>query len=354
MEVHSRSEPRPEYLSFETALAARKLAEDVMLVKAGENVVLSADTGTDMRAVNAVAQAVFAARAHPVIVWYEDIGGSGKEPPAPVAGAIRQADVWIEFAVSYIMHSDAFRAAINAGARYINLTGMDVHMLVSTIGRVDLKAAIEFGATLQQLIQASDQVRIDTPGGTSLTAVNGGRPVLLRGKRAERPGETVMLAGQVSWNPVEESIEGTLVFDGAVWPPPELGLLRERIVCEVHEGRVTKISGSAEADIFVGWLRGFGDENMYRIAHVSPGFNPGVQHPTGRIVEDERVFGGVEIGIGAKGAWLGGTLWSAPAHTDGSMLNPSIYLDGVPIETKGRYVHPDLVRLAAEMGVPGY
>lgn len=96
------------------------------------------------------------------------------------------------------------------------------------------------------------------------------------------------------------------------------------------------------------------DPNMYRLAHWSLGFNPGVLQPTGRIVEDERVFGCVEIGIGTKGAWIGGEPWVAAAHTDGSMRNPSIYLDGDAIELEGRYVHPDLVRICHELGVAGY
>lgn len=41
---------------------------------------------------------------------------------------------------------------------------------------------------------------------------------------------------------------------------------------------------------------------MFRLAHYSIGFNPGVTKPTGRIVEDERLFGCIEMGIGSQGA----------------------------------------------------
>jgi leucyl aminopeptidase (aminopeptidase T) len=44
----------------------------------------------------------------------------------------------------------------------------------------------------------------------------------------------------------------------------------------------------------------------------------------------------------------------AAAHTDGSILNPSIYLDGVAIEKEGRYVHPELVEICRRLNVPGY
>jgi leucyl aminopeptidase (aminopeptidase T) len=354
MEVHSRVESRREYLALEAALGARKLIEEVMLVKPGENVVLTADTSTDARVVDATAEAAYAAGATPTVLWYETRPSSATEPPAPVAGAVAAADVWIEFALAYIMHSEAFRAAMANGARYANLTGMDVQMLVDTVARVDFAGTMELGNALVGLLQQADQVRITSPTGTDLWARNGGRPINLRGKPAEKPGETVMLSGQISWNPLEQTQQGLLVFDGAVWPPNELGLLRTPITMRVEEGVVTSIDGDADARIFHGWMHSHGDPNMFRVAHWSLGFNPGVTKPTGRIVEDERVFGCVEFGLGTKGGWIGGESWVAAAHTDGSVLNPSIYLDGEAIEVDGRYVHPDLAAICRRLGVAGY
>lgn len=67
-----------------------------------------------------------------------------------------------------------------------------------------------------------------------------------------------MLGGQVSWCPEEESIGGTLVFDGAVFPPEQLGILREPIRLELEGGVVTSIEGGAEADVFRAWMASFG------------------------------------------------------------------------------------------------
>ncbi|MGW5358791.1 hypothetical protein [Actinopolymorpha pittospori] len=347
-------EARPEYLHLEAALGARKLVEQIMLVKPGEDVVLTADTSTDARVVDATARAVAAAGASATVVWYDTRPTSAMEPPGPVAGAIARSDVWIEFAFAYVMHSEAFRAAMASGTRYANLTGMDVSMLVDTIARVDFEGVTELGRALCGLLEAADEVRVTTPAGTDLRARNGGRPINLRGKPAERPGETVMLAGQISWNPLEETQEGVLVFDGAAWPPAELGLLRSPVRMKVSEGVVSAIEGGSDATTFARWMESHGDPNMFRIAHWSLGFNPGVTRPTGRIVEDERVFGCVELGLGTKGAWIGGEPWVAAAHTDGSMLDPSIYLDGEAIELDGRYVHPTLVEICRRLAVPGY
>ncbi len=354
MEFSMGTEPTSRYLAFELGLAARKLVEEVMLVKKGEDVVITADTSSDWRVVEATAAAVMAAGASPTVVWYESRPSAVIEPPRPVAGAIRESDVWIEYAVSYILHTPAYKRALQAGTRYICLTGMDVDMMVRTVGQVDYPKMIELGKALGALIHGADEIRVTSPAGTDLVARMGGRPIRYSGKLADTPGEPIMLGGQISFCPLEDTIEGTLVFDGALWPPKELGLLKEPVRLTLKNGRVTRISGGREAAVLERWLKGFGDPNMYRLAHYSLGFNPGVQAPTGRIVEDERVFASIEMGLGSQGAQIGGETWDAAGHTDGVVLNPSIILDGEPIEENGVYIHPQLVKLCKEMGVPGY
>lgn len=355
MEVVSRIESRPEYLNFEAQRGARTLIEEIMLVKPGENVVITADTASDQRVVDVTAAAAFAAGANPVVIRYATSSTSAAEPPAPIAAAVAAADVWIEYQLGYIMHSNAFRAALANGARYINLTGMDVQMLVDTVARVDYAEVTELGWALVRLIEKADEIRITSPAGTDVTAKIGGRPINLRGLPATQPGQSVMLSGQISFNPLEETQNGTVVFDGGAWPPNELGLLASPIHCTVENGVITDITGpGTDAAVFANWMASHDDPNMYRLAHWSLGFNPGVPQLTGRIVEDERVFGTVEFGMGTKGAWIGGEPWEAAAHTDASMNLPSIFLDGEPLEVDGRYVHPEIVAICARMGVEGY
>lgn len=355
MEVTNRVESRAEYLSFEAMVGARKLIEEVMCVKPGENVLITTDTSSDMRVAELLGGATMAAGAHPVIVRYETRWASAIEPPAPVAGAALGADVWIELQLGYIMHSDAFRAAMARGTRYTCLTGLDVQMLVDTVAKVDYPGVRALGDKLVELMQSGEEIRITSKNGMDITGRTGDRPIHVRGIPADKPGMSVMLAGQISWNPLEESQNGTIVFDGACWPPDDNGLLANPITLTVERGVVTDITGPGrDADIFRNWMAAQNDDNMYRVAHWSLGYNPGVKRSTGRIVEDERVFGCVEFGIGTKGAWIGGEPWVAPAHTDGSANAPSIYVDGVPLEEDGRYVHPDLVALCRGLGVEGY
>lgn len=354
MELVIGTETLRDYLSFEVAGAARKLVEDVMLARGGEHVAITADTSSDARVVDATARAAYAAGAVPVVLWYQTSLGSGVEPPRPVAAAIADTDIWIEYAVGYTLYSNAYRRAMERGARYICLSGMDVEMMVRTIGRIDYRKMLLLGETLRGLVAQAREVRVTSAAGTDLVADNGGRFVRHSGKLADTPGEPIMLGGQISWCPIEETISGRMVFDGAIWPPAEIGAVRSPVALTVEAGVVRRLDGGAEARIYEAWLASFDDPNMYRVAHYSLGFNPGVTRPTGRIVEDERLFGCVTVGIGTQGPQMKATGWKAAAHTDGVMLNPTVLLDGVPLEVDGRYVHPDVVAACRDFGVPGY
>lgn len=356
MEFKIGIEMRDEYKKLEVAKGAMKLVRDVMLAKPGENVVISYDTCIDQRVVDALADAAYAIDAVPTVIYYPTAKGFYADPPTPVAGAVAGADVWIELAYASIMHGPAYQQAVDVnGARYICLTGMDTQMLVNTIADVDYDKVIELGEYFKARIEKSSEIIVKTKNGTNLKGYLNGRKVRHSGQKATQKGYPVMLCGQTSWCPLEETIEGTIVFDGSIFPPEEVGILKNNVAVEFKKGRVTDVSGKGEeARKFKAWLDSFKDDNMYRLAHFSQGFNPGVTKPTGRIVEDERVFGCMEFGIGSQGIKIGGAHWNAASHTDGIVLYPTIILDGEVIEEDGIYMDPTARKIAKELGVAGY
>ena len=354
MEYPIGIEMTKDYLSYEVTKSALTLVRDVMLVQENENVVITADTTTDRRVVEATAEAVYAIGGQPVVIYTPTVAEAYAEPVKPIGSAVAHADVWIEFAYKSIMLSPSFQKALDFGCRYINLTGMDVVMMVNTIGRVDYMGLVELGETLKAKVEAADEVIIRDDNGTELLGYNQGRPVRHSGQLATQKGYPIMLGGQISWSPVEETINGTLVFDGAMFPPEELGLLSSPITLTLKEGVIQDITGGQDAAVFANWLKHFEDPNMYRLAHYSLGFNPGVTKPTGRIVEDERVFGCMEFGVGSQGSAIRGKYWTAASHADGVVLHPTILLDGRPLEEKGRYVDPEVAALCRKLKVQGY
>jgi len=348
MELLLGTEPQREYWTFELAAAARKLLAEVMLTKPGETVVITADTQSDLRAVQATAQAAYALGAHPIVVWYETRPRAQMEPFPPIAAAVRAADVWVEYAVQYTLYTDARRAACAEGVRYAAFGGLDVDAIVRTIGKVDYPTMMALGEMLVKLTSEAADYCVTTALGTNLRCDNRGAEVYQSGRLGDEPGAAVMLGGQVVWSPREESVEGTIVIDGMLWPPGEVGVVREPVTLRLDSGRITSIEGGSEARILDGWLEGLGDPTMKRIAHLTYGFNPGVTRFTGRVAEDERVFGVFDFGFGG---WMDRP---AASHFDGVITAPTIVADGVEIERDGKFTHPELRELCRSMGIPGY
>lgn len=341
------------YMDFELMHSAAKLVKDVMKVSAGEEVVLTADTASDWSVVEATARAVAIVGAKPVIFLHQTPVGVGRaaDPYLPVrtlTAVLTSADTWIEYNRNWLLYSTPYWRAMEVGKlKYICLVGMYADMMVRTIGRVDLDAMYAFQRKLAEVTRRCRYMRITTPAGMDVEFENDSeRPVLVEGE-VQGPGE-YMLFGQVDWAPIEDSINGVIVFDGSVWPPEELGVLKTPIKLFVRDGVVHRVDGGWEAKYFERWLRSFSDDNMFRIAHISYGCNPGAKL-SGNILEDERVWGVVEWGLGAQSSTFRGKLGSSASHTDGVCMNPTVIGDGEKIIENGDYVHPDLTELVSRL-----
>jgi leucyl aminopeptidase (aminopeptidase T) len=225
---------------------------------------------------------------------------------------------------------------------------MDADMMVRTIGKVHYHLLEEMAQALYGLSHQAREIHVASPGGTDLVVeVDPQAPPTFTQMGEEGGGYSQMLAGQSWFLERPDTFQGTLVFDGTLWPPAELGLLRNPVRLTIDKGRIERIVGGAEAKIFQRWLEGFRDPSMYLMDHACYGFNPGVMRLTGRILEDERLFGCMQFGIGRA-------RFGAPSHTDGIVMNPSVWADEVQLEDEGVYVHPRLVELCQVMGISGY
>jgi leucyl aminopeptidase (aminopeptidase T) len=221
-------------------------------------------------------------------------------------------------------------------------------MLVRTIGRVDMEALREFQGKLADMVRAAKRIRLTSPAGEDVKMeFDPTGPVVNDVGYADTPGPH-FLSGQLTPG-YSSSVEGLIVFDGSVVPP--IGLVKEPVKLHVKSGRVEKIEGGKDALALDAWLRSFNDPSMRRVAHLSFGFNPGAKL-TGNIVEDERVWGSTEWGLGYVGPDLtnDGKPITAASHTDGTCMNTSVWLDKLQIFDRGKLVHRALARLAKKLG----
>jgi leucyl aminopeptidase (aminopeptidase T) len=340
---------------FELGKAAQILVEELFKIKAGEEFVITADTECDMRVVEATARATFAVGAKPVVIWLASPLGVGKAadpmlPMCTLTAALKEADAWVEFNNEWLLYSTPWDKAMeeNRKLRYLCLVGMDADMMTRCIGRVDYPTLLKFQSKIVEMTKKAKKMRVTTPAGTDVSFKNvSGRPVTLESGYADTPGPH-FLSGQIGWAPNFESINGVIAYDGSLMPP--IGLLKEPVTLHVKKGKIEKIEGGKEAVQFESWLKSFKDPNMLAMAHICYGFHPGAKL-TGNILEDERVWGCTEWGIGNVGPmYLPPNGKKAASHTDGICLNSSVWLDNMQLTDKGKIVHKELVGLSKKLG----
>jgi 2,5-dihydroxypyridine 5,6-dioxygenase len=353
--------------SFEISRAARILLDRLMGVRPGETVVLTADTGSDLRAVEAAAAAAYECGAKPLIVTHlcpATMGKSG-DPYLPVdalSAVLKEADTWVEFDSAGLMFTTPFDVATteNKELRSICMGSGDVDLLVRCVGRVGFDAMAEFESVLIDILRAASAMRMTTAAGTDVAfeqdpkiPLLGTGPLFGEGKP---PAGTYTLPGAVAWAPDLSTVNGTVVFDGAIGIPAlNLSVLRQPIVLRIEGGGIVEFGGGPEAGLLEPYLKGFDHPQTLRLAHTGIGFNPGAitRGRFGNLLEDERIWGSMHWGIGEiSNSLIPGGQIPAPMHCDGICLGCSLEADGAPILTNGNFVHPDLVELAVKLREP--
>jgi leucyl aminopeptidase (aminopeptidase T) len=232
---------------------------------------------------------------------------------------------------------------INKRLRHYCLTGVTTRMMVSCIGKINYPELCLLNDLLAAKIKKTRKVKMTTPAGCNIEFLNYENQPLLNGTgMADVPG-THFMAGQISWTPQLDSVNGAIVLDGSV--APAVGLIGSPIAMQVENGRVIAVEGGNDAKIFKEWMYSFNNEQMLKIAHTGIGFNPQARL-SGDLLEDQRVFGSATWAVGSIGAALlppDGV--SAPSHSDGGCLNTSVWFDGEQVLENGRFVEPELNRL---------
>jgi 2,5-dihydroxypyridine 5,6-dioxygenase len=350
----------PHLLDMELGKTAYVVINKLCKVKPRESVLITIDGREEFRVAEEMAKAAEAADAKVMVAWHSTPMGYGKIAdqylPDPVKAAVPNTDVWIELNNQWLLYSSPWDEAMKpvpqggGRVRYLFLGGMNPDQMVRCIGRIDLDAQAQFQSAVVGITQKARKMRITTPAGTDVSFENDrGRPVLSE-VFADTPGPH-MLLGQIGWAPIEETVNGTIVYDGSYSGGGEadLGILKSPIRVTVTDGRAIEFTGGTEARSVKKWLEKLNDPNMYHAAHVCYGFNPGAQL-TGLCTEDERVWGSTEWGFGNQSEVVKGKGIKAVSHADGICLNSSVWIDSELIMDKGTLTHPTLAKLAKKLG----
>jgi aminopeptidase len=222
------------------------------------------------------------------------------------------------------------------GAAHLGLTFEEYHDLFWNAVLIDLTEMREREKSLARLIENAREIRIVSAKGTNLTFSLEGRRILLDAGSFEEEDHislnltTNWPCGEVWVPPVEESAEGTAVFDQVFHRGARISDLR----LTFEKGRVVHFDASENGELFASLLReAEGDRDV--IAEMGIGTNPMVTRVTGDCLLDEKIIGTVHIAIGSN-RYFGGRN-SSTIHKDMVILEPSLYVEGKALISDGKF-----------------
>lgn len=339
--------------SLELAKVAKVLIEEMFQVKKGETVAITTDSGTDTMVSTAFANAAFAAGGIPLIMQTprgRDDGQMGMPdwPVAPLTAALCEVDVWIELNAPILLYSGIWETAMakNKKLRYVILADTSIESLYRVFTGYDIPLLEKLLNRVRDLSKAAKTIRITSNNGTDVSYETNLEYVFDIDSGDFSKKKFCTAPGYVNIVPKTGSMNGKIVFDVLM----NADLNKGSVEFKMKDGKIAKVKGGKEAKKFRGYLADFEDPNMYKISHNMIGLHPNIQKLSGNIVEDERIWGGVDFGFGHTSPIdMPPNGQPAKSHFDGVVAKATIYLDDQKIVEDGEVCHPDLVDLAAEV-----
>ena len=317
---------------METPAGFANVLDGCLAVRAGEQVLLLTDAGTDGTVVEAFETAIAARRGVPVVSRMPVPELPGQEPPGAVAAAMRSSGAVIELTSLFIGSSAARREATAAGVRYLAMPGVRMETF-----RDDGPLDVDFDGirTDAERVGAAwgsaDAYRLTTPAGTDLRGSVAGRPGRVLHGLAREPGDYMAPPDiEAGTAPVEGSSSGVVMVDADLLFMGE-GPLPSPVALHLRDGELVGVEGD-EAGRLQEMLDRCADPRMTNLAEASVAFNP-----NGRVcgvpMETESSRGTAHVALGNSIAY-GGTV-DAIAHLDCVMRDATLELDGEPVFVAG-------------------
>lgn len=198
---------------LEYSTVCREVIEQVGEVTADEEVVLL----TDPLMVNIARPLAAASRgigATTSILIKPRLEAHNVEPPSAVAGAMRNADSVFDVGTHDIAHTEARRAASDAGTRFVLMRNITEDVMIDQMDTdyEELRTVTRAVAAIQT---AAESARVTSERGTDLTVDLTGRSGFPIDDGFDE-GLVVLPAGKSAITPVEGSAQGTVVVDYSI------------------------------------------------------------------------------------------------------------------------------------------
>ena len=305
---------------------ARVAVETCMNTQPEETVLIVTDTNK-LNIAEAFAYAAASIGARTVTTIMEPALEHAKEPPKPVAEAMKAAEVVLIPTTESLSHTDARRGATKVGARIASMPGITEDMMHLGGLTANYNEVAELTDKVAAIIEKAKTVQITTPSGTDLTMSIENRPPLPDTGLYHKKGKWGNLpAGEVCLAPVEGTTNGVLVIDSMG------STVTQPLKVTVKNGWATTFEGPDAVKLET--ILKAGDKNAYNIGELGIGTNAKARI-TGNVLEDEKVLGTVHIALGDNTSYKGGHTKSK-IHVDGILYQPTLKADSKLLMQKGK------------------
>ncbi len=306
---------------------------DCLNLDASESVLIITDNVTEEigKAFYSVANGL-CSYAHMVLMPEAEV--NGQEPSPGIAKMMLQYDVVICATAKSMTHTDAKRNATKKGVRVATLPGITKDVFVRTMAADYIKVARRTDQ-IAALLESAKAARIKTRLGTDLhLPISGMSAISSTGLIREKGKGGNLPSGEAFLAPEEGKSFGTLVIDASI---AGIGLVNEPVHIEIRDGFAERFSGGEQALLFEQQLKRFGKPGL-NVAELGIGTNDKAII-TGKILEDEKVFGTVHVAFG-NNISMGGTC-NVGIHVDAVLTEPDVWIDDQKIMEQGKLLIKD-------------
>lgn len=305
---------------------AKNVFEQCFHIRPNEAVLIVTDQGKHAEA-NLFLELAKRYTPHVEVIELQGMTENAQEPPAAVTKKLSQADIALLVTTLSLSHTTAREEASKAGTRIASLPGITLDMIERTLSSNYQKIAAQSEA-VAQILNAGKEVQITSPGGTNLRLSIADRTAIAdAGQLSEQGAFSNLPAGESFLAPVEETAEGTLVFDGSIADIQ----LDEPVKIRIKHGKAVEVSGKNAAQELLSAMKSVG-EGAFQVAELGIGTNPQALVESD-ILEAEKVLGTCHIAFG-NNIHFGGRI-DVPFHTDGLILSPTVLVDGKAVVQDG-------------------
>ena len=324
----------------------KQAVENCLKVKKGEDVVIITDRET--LAIGSALRAAVEKRTGKAAHFFlmEDFGARPIPFPEVIKEALAAADISIYAAQGAKGELATFRQPMlrtieaNPKLRHGHMIGITPEIMADGMCS-DYREIQRISKLVYEKVKNAKAIRVVTDKGCDFTATFSPQLKWTVSDGDITPGHWKNLPdGEVFTSPA--TFNGQVVIDGCLGDffaeryasledtPVRLAVKDGRAVRESLECRNEELRKEFAAYVFET------DDNSSRVGEFAIGTNTGLTHLIYNLLQDEK-FPGIHVAFGSPLPGHTGAPWDSKAHVDGVLKDPTIYVDGKPIMTKGKF-----------------